>query len=187
MLPLRRVRQAPAGPAAVGLGFPGADVDEHLVVVDRQPVVEPAVLPFVALAAPAHGMVAPAAAPPHAGRAGPAGRIVVAAVLDEFEKLPGQQRRQIDLEVGDLDVVALQLVVEGEAALPGRPADAHRAAGHPHLAAGHVARQHHVVPRRMVRRRVAEGGAQGSQGLDVHGLVQQRQAVEIQRRVVVVD
>src|SRR5687767_4923924 len=50
--PLGRARQSALGPAAVGLRVERADMDHRLRRVERQPAVEPALLPLIAITAP---------------------------------------------------------------------------------------------------------------------------------------
>ena len=188
VLPLRGARQLPAGPVAVRLGLEGVDVDDGLRGVEWQPPIEPAHLPLLPLvplvppraAPPAFGVAACRSGAPRAGLAEPVGGVVVATGFDEAQVLAGAHRAGIDLEVGKGQVEPVLLVVEAEAVRCGSGADVHAPATHRQRRSGAAARQAHAG-----RCGVAQGGAQPGQGLAVHVFMEQREAVEVERAVVV--
>ena len=160
-------------------------MDHRRVGVERQPAVEPARLPVAAAgAAPARGMrSAPARARQRAGRAGPerrrrrsrrlrrsAGtRRCVTGVASISNGASAHRQRR-------------QLVVEREAAAPSARG---RVRASPPAIRERLAPRQRPAAASAGRRRPAERRAQPGERLAVHVLVEQREAVEVVRGVVV--
>src|SRR6185369_15647895 len=88
-LPFGRPRQPPPGPAAIGLGLEGVDMDHRQRRVQRRPAVEPALLPLAPRrAAPARRRAGRQFAAPALRLGGPQRRLGIATGLDEAQELP---------------------------------------------------------------------------------------------------
>ena len=184
MLPLGGARQAAAGPAAVRLGLPGVDVDHRL---RRRRAAASGRTSASATAVAARrqrcGMRQRAArARQRAGVAGPERRIVVAAGLDEAQELgaasPARRRSRTARRARGSAGCSLS---NAKPRRVGGAAERDRAAGD----------AQRLAPRRASRsarpggRRPAERRAQPGERLAVHVLVEQREAMEVERGVVV--
>src|SRR5262249_55721368 len=123
-LPLGFGREAGAPPAGERVRLVPAQMLDGLVERESlAPAVATARPGTVALALPVLRRAAPAPRPPLPAAGGPEPRVVVAAVLDEGAVLAVRDRRAVDPERRQLDVVARAFVVVHPGALVGADGD----------------------------------------------------------------